>query len=260
MRIRVLRWTAAIVAASSLAAAAPPLAGVWNIAASGTAASSGDLEFRVTTADGSDPVSITVPVISGATEEQVARTIRRTLGSQLRRDRYRVELGEGGNVLVSDARGRPNFSMELIDSGIDNLRIAVQSVTPSAAPTVPANSAPAEAPPVNPPANTVPGNAAPPANAEPPPSGAIMPPPRVPGGDTPLPSPGPATRAPSPAMPVPDPIRVPSPAPAVPSPATPDPEGATPPSPPESTPPAGSGPPPSAPGGAGASASAPPGS
>ena len=256
MRIRALPWIAALVAASSFAAAAPPLAGVWNIAASGSAASSGDLEFRVTTADGSDPVSITVPVIAGASEDQVARTIRRTLGSQLPRNRYRVELGEAGNVLVSDLRGRPDFSLELVDSGVDNLRIAVQSVTPSAAPTVPAQSVPAETPPVNPPANAVPGNAAPPAKSGPP--GAISPPPRVPSGDIPVPSPGPATQAPSPAMPVPDPIRVPAPAPAVPSPDAPGPDG-TPTPPPESTPPMGSEPP-SAPGGAGASASAPPGS
>ncbi|HET9862714.1 MAG TPA: hypothetical protein VFP37_04675 [Steroidobacteraceae bacterium] len=268
MRVRAFHWIAVLVATSTFAAAAPPLAGVWNIAASGTAASSGDLEFRVTPADGTDPVSVTVPVIAGASEDQVARTIRRTLGSQLRRDRYRVELGEAGNVLLSDPRGRPSFSVELVDSGIDNLRIAVQSVTPAAAPTVPMQSAPAEAPPVNPPANTVPGNAAPPADTQPP--DPITPPPRVPSGNVPVPSPGPATRAPSPAIPVPDPIRVPAPAPAVPAPQTPaDPDG-TPPPPPstppgESAPPPGSMPPPEPgsqgePGGAGEVAIAPAGS
>jgi hypothetical protein len=260
MRVRALQWIAVLLATSTLAAAAPPLAGVWNIAASGTAASSGELEFRVTPADGSDPVSITVPVMSGAREEQVARTIRRALGSQLRRDRYRVELGEAGNVLLSDPRGRPSFSVELLDSGIDNLRIAVQSVTPSAAPTVPMQSVPAETPPVNPPANTVPGNAAPPANTQPP--DAIMTPPRAPNGNIAVPSPGPATRAPSPAIPVPDPIRVPAPAPAVPPSETPTPGGAPSPrqtTPPGSTPPRESAPPGAlgAPGAAGEAAIAP---
>jgi hypothetical protein len=103
---------------------------VWNIATTGKAASSGDLEFRVTATDGSDPVEISVPVIAGATEEAMARTIRRVLSSQLPRDRYSVELGEGGNVLVSDPRGRPNFTVELMNSDIDNVRVAVQSVTP----------------------------------------------------------------------------------------------------------------------------------
>ena len=45
----------------------------------------------------------------------MARSIRRALSSQLRRDRYNVQLGEGANVLVSDPRGQPNFSLELVD-------------------------------------------------------------------------------------------------------------------------------------------------
>src|SRR5690348_2822114 len=93
---------AALVAASAWAATAPPSAGVWNIAATGKAASSGDLEFRVTSIDGSDPVEISVPVIAGSSEQAMARTIRRVMSSQLPRDRYSVELGEGGNVMVSD--------------------------------------------------------------------------------------------------------------------------------------------------------------
>ena len=93
--------------------------------------------FRITATDGSDPVDITVPVIMGASEDAMARSIRRSLGSQLRRDRYSVQLGEGANVLVSDPRGRPNFTLELVDSDIENVRVAVQSVTPAASPTVP---------------------------------------------------------------------------------------------------------------------------
>ena len=72
--------------------------------------------------------------LSGANEDTVARTIRRALSSQLPRDRYSVQLGEGTNVLVSDPRGRPNFSLELVDSDIENVRVAVQSVTPAARP------------------------------------------------------------------------------------------------------------------------------
>jgi hypothetical protein len=146
---------AALVAASSwvttasAAAAAvtgPPLASSWNIATSGSAGSSGDLEFRITPADGSNPIDITVPVISGANQDSVARSINRALSSQLRRDRYSVQLGENSNVLVSDPRGRPNFSIELVDSGIENVRVAVKSVTPTAPPTVPEQAAPATSP------------------------------------------------------------------------------------------------------------------
>jgi hypothetical protein len=159
---------AALVAASALAANGPPLASAWNIAASGNATSSGDLDFRITPNDGSDPVDITVPVISGAGQDSVARSIGRALSSQLRRDRYNVQLGENGNVLVTDPRGQPNFSLELVDSNIESVRVAVQIVTPAASPTAPMQAAPAEAPPAIRPDNTVPGNAAPPpANAPP---------------------------------------------------------------------------------------------
>lgn len=159
---RILCLIAAFVTAPSLAANGPPLASAWNIAATGSAASSGDLAFRITRADGSNPVDITVAVISGASQDSVARSIGRSLGSQLPRDKYTVQLGENANVLVSDPRGQPAFAIELIDSDIENVRVAVQSVTPAASPTVPAQGAPAEPPPATPPASATPGNPVPP--------------------------------------------------------------------------------------------------
>ncbi len=208
---------AALVAAWAHAAPAPPSAGVWNIATTGKAASSGDLEFRVTAIDGSDPVEITVPVIAGANEDTVARTIRRVLSSQLPRDRYSVQLGEGTNVLVSDPRGRPNFTLELVNSDIENVRVAVQSVTPAAAPTVPPQSVPAEAPAAPAPGNSVPGNTLPPAGTAPPtgtppPSNNSVPPPAA------VPAPG-SSGAPAPGNSAPSPGAVPGPSPTAPAPA-----------------------------------------
>jgi len=160
---------AALVAASAFAAAGPPLASTWNIAATGNATSSGDLDFRITRGDGSNPVDITVPVISGAKPDSVARSIGRALSSQLQRDRYNVEVGENGNVMVSDPRGQPNFSLELVDATIENVRVAVQSVTPTAAPTVPTQAVPAEA---------LPTDAPPPSNSDAAGAPASTPPPR----------------------------------------------------------------------------------
>ena len=181
--------------ATAAAATGPPLASSWNIAASGSAESSGELEFRITPADGTNPIDITVPVIAGANQDAVARNINRALSSQLRRDRYSVQLGENGNVLVSDPRGRPNFSVELVDSGIENVRVAVQSVTPSAPPTVPEQSAPAQPPPK---ANTPEDDTAPPRDAPPvtapsqTPAPESTPPPVSPPANSPsLPSPAP---------------------------------------------------------------------
>jgi hypothetical protein len=184
-------------------AAGPPLAGVWNIATTGKAASSGDLSFRITANDGSDPVDITVPVISGASEDSVARSIRRALSSQLPRQRYTVELGQGTNVLVSDPRGQPNFSLELVDSDVENVRVAVQIVTPSAPPTVPTQSIPAEPSPATPPASSVPGNATSP-----------VPPTGTPASNPNTPVPDPNTTVPNPNAPLPNPTPVPGTKPA----------------------------------------------
>jgi hypothetical protein len=176
---RTLSLFAALMAMATFAVAAPPLAGQWNIATSGTAASSGDLAFRVTPGDGGDPVDITVPVMAGAAEDSVARSIYRALGAQLGRDRYRVELGQGSNVLVSDPRGRPNFSLELVDADVESIRVAVQSVTPAASPTVPPQSAPADTPAGAIHDEAAPGNGAPGTTVPPPP------PPASPSGAAP---------------------------------------------------------------------------
>jgi hypothetical protein len=212
MKLATCLIAAAIMAASSWtasgAAGGPPLASSWNIAASGSAGSSGELEFRITPNDGSNPIDITVPVISGANQDAVARNINRALSSQLRRDRYNVQLGENSNVLVSDPRGRPNFSIELVDSGIENVRVAVQSVTPSAPPTVPQQSAPAQPLPGITPGNNPPPREAPPVTepgqpAEPSNTAPVAPPP---SNSTPMPNPTPppGSSPPMPSSPPPD--------------------------------------------------------
>jgi hypothetical protein len=191
-------------ASKALGANSPPLSGSWNIASSGKAGSSGELVFRVTPRDGSDPVEISVPVIGGTSEDGIARNIRRALSSQLRADRFDVSMGEGTNVVVSDPRGAPNFSLELLDSDVENVRVLVQSVAPVAPPTVPEQQVPAnpaQSGPATPPA---PGNAAPPANAPPqtqegtPPASSA--PPNASQPSAPVPS-----NAPPPANPTPPP-------------------------------------------------------
>jgi hypothetical protein len=191
-------------ASQALGATTAPLSGAWNIASTGKAGTSGELVFRVTTNDGNDPVEITVPVSSGTNEEGVARNIRRSLSSQLRADRFNVTLGEGANVLVTDQRGEPNFTLELLDSDVENVRVMVQSVQPVAPPTVPEQRTPAnpaQNAPATPPA---PGNAAPPTSVPPVPAGSPQ---------TPV---TPPTQSPSPSTPVDQPPQSPAPTPAPP--------------------------------------------
>lgn len=222
-------------AAGAYAANNPPLAGEWNIQPTGRAASSGELVFRMTPGDGTDPLEITVPVLSGDNDIAVARDIRRVLSTQLRRDRYTVELGEGANVMVRDPGGQPNFSLELLTSDVDNLRVAVQSVTPAASPTVRPQTQPAEDP------------------SQVPPSGPDDAPPPVRTPQPSTPTPRPSTPTPQPSMPPPSPSTpIPSPSTPPPTPGTPVPQPSTP------SPPGPAAPPPNATGGAGDGASAPP--
>jgi hypothetical protein len=148
--------------AGAFAADNAPLAGTWNIAPTGRAASTGELLFRMTPGDGGDPVEVTVTVASGTNDMAVARDIRQALSTQLARGRFNVQLGEGANVLVSDPRGRPNFSLQLLDSDVENLRVDVRSVDVNASPTVPEQSVPAVAPQLRPAPDGAPGDAAPP--------------------------------------------------------------------------------------------------
>jgi hypothetical protein len=164
------------------AANTPPVSDSWNIASSGTASSSGELLFRVTPGDGSDATEVTVFVLSGTNDTGVASNIRRALSSQLRADRFNVEPGENANVLLTNG-GRDNgFSIELLDSDVENVRVVVQSATPVAPPTVPEQATPATPPqgtPMTPPA---PGDAVAPATPS-----------------TPSPSPAPTAPAATPA-------------------------------------------------------------
>jgi hypothetical protein len=172
-------------AQDAVAANQPPLSESWNIRPSGSAASSGELLFRVTPPDGNDPVEITVPVLAGASDVAVARTIRRALDAQL--GSVSVTLGEGANVLVADPRGRANFSVELVTSDVENLRVAVSATAPIASPTVP----PQEMPVTTPEANQSPTPQAP---------GGVVPP-----GGTSVPIPQPSTPIPQPSIPTPKP-------------------------------------------------------
>lgn len=232
-------WMALVAAGAVHAANSLPLAGAWNITSTGKASSSGELLFRVSGESGRDPVEVTVFVLSGSNETGVASSIRKALASQLDGRRINVEAGEGANVLLTAESSNRGFSVELIDSDVDNVRVMVQSATPVAPPTVPPQQAPAT-PPNNPRAPAAPGDAASPDES---PTGS----PTIPS--TP-PEPAPRPEAPSEPPAIPD--IPPGPAlpasPSAPSDTTTSP--AAPAAPPEESPPAS--------GGAGASASAPP--
>ncbi len=237
-------WVSLVGAGAVRAANSLPLADAWNITSAGEASSSGALLFRVSGESGRDPIEVTVYVLSGANETGVASSIRKALSSQLDRRRFNVEAGEGPNVLLTGENRNRGFSVELIDSDVENVRVMVQSATPVAPPTVPSQRTPAN-PPTNPHTPPAPGDAAPPAEA---PSGS----PAIPSLP-PESAPAPAPNRPSdpPAIPDVPPVTPGEPAtPANPSPSDTSAPPAAPAAPPEESNPAN--------GGAGAPASAPP--
>jgi hypothetical protein len=236
-------------AQSDTAGSSVPLSNAWNIASSGKASSSGELLFRVTPGNGQDPVEVTVFVLSGANETGVASSIRRALSTQLDPQRFDIESGQGANVLVTTGsagaagQSTAGFSVELVTSDVENVRVMVQSAAPVAPPTVPAQSVPADpAAPASPanPTPSSPGDAVPPNQ----PANPQTPTPQSPAAPSPN-----APASPSPAAPPPD-------SPTSPSPTTPPP--ASPPASSPAAPPPGGATPSSANGGAGAPASAPP--
>ncbi len=173
----------------------PPLAEAWNIRPSGIASSSGDIVLRVIPPDGSDPVEVTVPVLSGSTDEEVARSIRRAMNSRLRSDHFDVAIGEGANVLVTSPRGRAIFGVGLVTSDVDNMRVFVNSTQPVAQPAIPAQpgseSVPQPVP--QPPGPQSPGSQAPGGVTVPGPTSTPLP-------QKSLPSPRPATQTPVPSI------------------------------------------------------------
>jgi hypothetical protein len=230
-------WVTLVAAGAVQAANSLPLADAWSINSSGKASSSGELLFRVSGEPGRDPVEVTVFVLSGSNETGVASSIRRALSSQLDGRRFNVEAGDGPNVLLTGDSGNRGFSVELVDSDVENVRVMVQSATPVAPPTVAPQQVPAT-PPTTPGTPAAPGDAAPPASEQ------------SPAGPGPaIPSDPPATATP-PAAPSAPPA-VPSSPPANPSapPAQPSAPGATTAPAPEPAPAGGA---------AGAPASAPP--
>ena len=192
IRILLIASIGALLVQSADAANSLPVSNAWNVAPRGNATSSGELHFRMTAGD-ADPVDITVPIMSGAKEESIARYIQRSLSSQLRAHRIDVEPGEGTNVMVTNASGK-GFSLELVTSDVENVRVAVQSAAPTAPPTVPRQAAPANQPqlPATPPA---PGDAMPPANDAPPTEDTAEPATPSPANSPSLPNPAPPADA-----------------------------------------------------------------
>lgn len=102
-----------------------PTANKWRIELDGQAMKTGEMTFRVTPRQG-DATDVVVSIRSGRAENNVAKDVRDALAAKLSPQRYSVEVDDGEDVLVKKAEGQPDFSLELVDSSVENVRVKVK--------------------------------------------------------------------------------------------------------------------------------------
>ena len=97
----------------------------WRIECSGNAESSGTINFRVQPNQG-DPIAVAVQIKQGRGENEVAKDIRDAFRAQLPADRFQTETDDGEDVLVKAKSNQPDFSIVLVGSDVDEVRLNLQ--------------------------------------------------------------------------------------------------------------------------------------
>ena len=119
----------AIVSSFMLAALAladaPTASNKWRIELSGQALTTGELVFRVTPSQG-EATDISVNVRSGRAENNVAKDVRDAFAAKLSPQRYSVEVDDGEDILIKKKEGQPDFALELIEAGVQNVSIKIE--------------------------------------------------------------------------------------------------------------------------------------
>jgi hypothetical protein len=111
-----------LLATGVYSADSPPSSNKWRLEVSGDAESDGVLKFRIDPKDGA-PVEVTANIDDGRSENGVARDIREAFQAQLPKDRYSVETDDGEDVLIKKDFGEPDFSIELVSSTVEDVRV-----------------------------------------------------------------------------------------------------------------------------------------
>jgi hypothetical protein len=113
-----------LLAAGAYAADSPPRSNKWRLEVSGDAESDGVMKFRVVPKDGA-PVDVTATIEDGRSENGVARDIREAFQAQLPKGGYSVETDDGEDVLIKKDLGEPDFSVELVSSTVEDVRVGL---------------------------------------------------------------------------------------------------------------------------------------
>lgn len=100
---------------------AAPLSNKWRLQFSGAAESAGELVFAVRDEAGA-AYEVVVPIEGNDGENRVASKVRRALDQALPRG-WRVERDDGEDVLVKRRVYHPRFSITLVRSTVEDVRI-----------------------------------------------------------------------------------------------------------------------------------------
>jgi len=97
----------------------------WRLAVDGSAESAGKVELKVTPHQGA-PTAVSVDVADNRHENGIAKDIRDALEAQLPVDRYKVEVDDGEDVLIKKLSGQPDFTVELVSSGLEGVSLKLK--------------------------------------------------------------------------------------------------------------------------------------
>lgn len=97
----------------------------WRIECSGNAESAGTINFKVQPNQG-EAIPISVQIKKGRSENEVAKDIRDAFRAQLPNERYQAETDDGEDVLVKSKNDQPDFSIVLIGSDVEKVRLNLE--------------------------------------------------------------------------------------------------------------------------------------
>lgn len=97
----------------------------WRIEVSEGARSTGEMVFQITPRGGQSQL-LTVPIARGTRENNVAKAIKDVFESELDEYLFHVERDDGEDVLVKKRHDSANFSLRVISSTVEAVRIRVQ--------------------------------------------------------------------------------------------------------------------------------------
>lgn len=97
----------------------------WRLQFSGNADSAGRIVLQLAPAEG-EPLTASVDIVQGRSENAVARDVRDALRAQVGK-RYHVEVDDGEDVLVKKHRDQPDFVVTVVENSVQGVRIVLDA-------------------------------------------------------------------------------------------------------------------------------------